>query len=941
MRKGNACDITGLQKTMWDIGQKFVGDDHIKARFKGEASNIVKTVFQDVFHLPIEQMNAVDFTKGKLNTFERRLNKIKAASLRGKVTHDFGSLFYTPSGFAENNPQLLNLLNNLHNVNLGYQGRSDRHNRAFQNILSFMKKQMVIDGHVKAGKTLKKATKLATDFENKIEKTVIDVYNNVPGSKDELSRLLKEENEFYAKGEGKVFRETLETIEKDLPNLEFELQKKWWKNKTRLKKLMQKGKIDRKTYEIRKKEILEPIFTKYGMDNPDSKLSSQPMRNAVTAYVDLMDDMHKVLTDAVNAHVKTIKAGMKGKYTNDKVDEIGKKILDKITPDKKTGYFPHYRRVLNVDFLNNLMPHMQRVSDAVAENFKSDKASLDKAVDDMISYVNGHTKERQIIDLGEDFNVQNEYSRNFFPTLKRYIDEVDRFNMVSHADMYTREALNQAKEMFKQGKSIDGYARQTVEMMVDMNARMKGGYGFENENTEAIMKSLLAMEFVSKLGFNLRSPAKNATQGLLNIVEFGPSMILQSRNFYKNNKTIKRLVEDMMEDAGFLFADDAAPELVEGQMRGKDFTQKIKITDKEEIEFKKPGLLQKLHNKISKTAGVSGKLMAKVENINRKATFKMSFYKMYDQLNNSTAYRNELTKQGMSEKAINAEILKRARNYAIRKTTLLHFDYTDLAKSPWLLNPAGRLLGQFQHYGIKFLEYNIDKVKEGKDDILAGELTGERAKRAYNLGITYFLAPAIASAVTGLDFGNVVEHNTKQQVEKLWALFTGDEEDIKKAYYGKGVLTGLPFIGAPLFSDAIALGNLHEFIDMDNETMEMLLTGYEDYALKNDDQKAYETIRILNVALGRMAYKTLPMIMSGKPGSALQYELGIYQTKESKELKKNASDMVPKEVMDALAQLQQHQQRATSQGGFQQASGGKPRQRSSSSQLQRKSLLEQ
>ena len=52
--------------------------------------------------------------------------------------------------------------------------------------------------------------------------------------------------------------------------------------------------------------------------------------------------------------------------------------------------------------------------------------------------------ERQIIDLGEDFNVQNEYSRNFFPTLKRYIDEVDRFNMVSHADMYTREALNQA-----------------------------------------------------------------------------------------------------------------------------------------------------------------------------------------------------------------------------------------------------------------------------------------------------------------------------------------------------------------------------------------------------------------------------------------------------------------------------------------------------------------
>ena len=118
------------------------------------------------------------------------------------------------------------------------------------------------------------------------------------------------------------------------------------------------------------------------------------------------------------------------------------------------------------------------------------------------------------------------------------------------------------------------------------------------EAAEAIMKSLLAMEFVSKLGFNLRSPAKNATQGLLNIVEFGPSMILQSRNFYKNNKTIKRLVEDMMEDAGFLFADDAAPELVEGQMRGKDFTQKIKITDKEEIEYNNSRLLTLLNYSI-------------------------------------------------------------------------------------------------------------------------------------------------------------------------------------------------------------------------------------------------------------------------------------------------------------------------------------------------------
>lgn len=109
--------------------------------------------------------------------------------------------------------------------------------------------------------------------------------------------------------------------------------------------------------------------------------------------------------------------------------------------------------------------------------------------------------------------------------------------MIAHSDMYTRQSLNAAKEMFKNGEPIDGYARATVEMMVDMNQRMKGGYGLENPNVEAAMKTLLALEFASKLGFNLRSPFKNATQGLLNMVEFGPIVMAKSKKFYEKMTT--------------------------------------------------------------------------------------------------------------------------------------------------------------------------------------------------------------------------------------------------------------------------------------------------------------------------------------------------------------------------------------------------------------------
>ena len=240
--------------------------------------------------------------------------------------------------------------------------------------------------------------------------------------------------------------------------------------------------------------------------------------------------------------------------------------------------------------------------------------------------------------------------------------------MISHADKYTKESLYAAKELFKSGKPLDGYARATVEMMKDMNARMKGGYGFENENVELAMKSLLALEFTSKLGFNLRSPFKNATQGLLNIVQFSPSVLAKNKEFYERRTDFKgrklsSYVRDAMEESGMLFAENAPPELLQAQFQGSSFTQKLKITDAETVEFKKPSWFAPIHGKISGLAGKSGWLMAKVENFNRKTTFKLGFAEMYDILDNSTAYKKDL-RRTLSETQIDSKIKHLAKIYA-------------------------------------------------------------------------------------------------------------------------------------------------------------------------------------------------------------------------------------------------------------------------------------
>ena len=839
-------------------------------------------------------------------------------------------MFYLPDSIARSNPIVADLINDLHNVNLSYQGRTTRHNSSFKNIIDNMKRAMIengfdsiLPGELGADRKLKSITKEADKFERQIENLSIDVYNGVPGAKNKLVDILGKENRFYVKGEGKVFNEIINTIENVLPKLHKESLVKWINESKGLKEKLRKGTLKGGIVEYNqlRKKALDPVLSK--------KIKSAPMRNAIIEYIDLMNEMHTVLENGINAYIGSIKEGMKGKYTSERVDEIASLIKNKINPDNIKGYYPHYKRVLNVDFLDNLMPHLQRVSDSMSESLGKNSTNVETAIKELDGYVTGRAKGRSYTDLSKGVDASIEHSRNFFTTVKRYVDEIDRFNMISNADMNTRKALNRAKEMFREGKDLDGFGRSTVEMIQDMNRRMKGGSGFQNENIENATRSLLALEFASKLGGltpftpNLRSPFKNATQGLLNFVEFGPLKMMQSREFYKTRTDINRVVEDLMSEAGFLFSESMAPEMLESGTATKNFTKKIKITDRETIEFVKPSPLSNMAGKVSRFAGKTGWLMSKVENMNRKATFKFGFHEMYTHLKNSTTYHDSLIKKGLNERQIESDIIRRARNYAIRKVSLIHFDYADIAKSSWMTHPAGRLLGQFQHYSMKFLEYNKDLVLKAGDDVLAGELLGDRAQKAYMMGLVYGLVPTIATAATGLDFGNIIEHSTKDQISKLFALFTGDDEEIKKAFYGKGVLTGLPFIGAPLVSDAIALGNIYNFWNMDNDTMEKLLIGYEDYALKSGDKKVYETIRLLNVALGRNLYKTIPSIAKGNIGSALQYELGLYKTPEAKELKESVFEykpgdpaLAPQPILDALARLEEHRSSAMSKKGI-------------------------
>ena len=202
------------------------------------------------------------------------------------------------------------------------------------------------------------------------------------------------------------------------------------------------------------------------------------------------------------------------------------------------------------------------------------------------------------------------------------------------------------------------------------------------------------------------------------------------------------------------------------------------------------------------------------------------------------------------------------------------------------------------------MQKSLSDVKAG--DGFKNKFYGPNSARAARMGMAYFLAPAIATSLTGVNWGRLIEHDTAGRFDQLATLFTGDDDEIRKKFYGRGVATGL--IGAPAVSDLLAIGNIWEWWSMDDNDFGALATGFRNYANVTGDRKVMETAQILNTQLKRSITQTFPMMMGSNLGAALQFEAGLYPTKEAKEYQDKAKDIaeeiLPADMLEAFELLQ-------------------------------------
>jgi hypothetical protein len=202
-------------------------------------------------------------------------------------------------------------------------------------------------------------------------------------------------------------------------------------------------------------------------------------------------------------------------------------------------------------------------------------------------------------------------------------------------------------------------------------------------------------------------------------------------------------------------------------------------------------------------------------------------------------------------------------------------------------------------------------MREARGDIMAGNLLpngdARGISKAYRMAVAYFLAPVVAGIYTGVDFSNLVAHDTAERLGQLGAWLSGDKEKIEEAFYGKGPIVGT--IGGPLVSDLLDIGIMMDVINLDRKSLLTIIAGLEEYDRNNKSTDLSKKIRLLNSFAGRTMERHWPSISKGQIGWAVQQELGLYPTaekkKQQKRMKRIRKQVIPKDVESVLRALEE------------------------------------
>lgn len=685
---------------------------------------------------------------------------------------------------------------------------------------------------------------------------------------------IQEGGEMSYKKAQKKLRDIYGKYDKAVQTGDWEEAKKIWKDIDRLTK--------RNEYDIFK--AVDEVMRDPNLLN---KADVDPIHASVAQiYSDwkpMRDELHNILIDGVDRYGNVLK---KVTSKNSVLLERTIRSIDKLkeTLVKEPFYVP--RQLLR------MFPTFVKLDSEVYGGFDWDTKKVERV---------GNYAEEMVKAVAEDMRLskhvhprhdkkerQVSHSLDILGNLDAYVKNVIRFDYTSRVSDIFVDAVQKMGEL--KGTDLEDQSRFLTEYMWDLHQDMIG-YGMKPDGKlKSFVRGVTAFEFISKLGFNFRGAARNATQSLQNWVYFGSKGLYDAHN-YLSGEGMYSKVQSAMEQHGIFFQ--------ETRELAKPFADLPNIKQEGGLytfELKKSS--QKLLEHFEKAAQASGFLMQKVENkINRSLTFKIAWAKHHEALSTNAGVIRKIIEEGRVDpkeydikqgdtiaERVAKVIDKRSSWFAANVVREMHYEYAAFAKPKILRRGVGPIFGQFATYSINFLNYQYQIVRKAKGDVAAGKLWGEDAQRLYRLGTLYASIEYLLGPMLNTNISNLVQNDTLERMENWLDFYSGDPKQKQRAFFGKGPIVGT--VGGPFVSDILTLGSVFGLAKMDQAEWVRYLTGFQDLAETTGDQKLQEIVRIANTQLARSLFYTAPRMWDGATlGTLAAMEAGLFKTKQITERK--------------------------------------------------------
>ena len=486
--------------------------------------------------------------------------------------------------------------------------------------------------------------------------------------------------------------------------------------------------------------------------------------------------------DGMRVYDPVKKKNVEYKYTNEAGETVIAKGIQK--------YSPTYVIELS-GMLNDLMLKARTYKDSEGFGGRIEKGITSA---DLLKKIEDATTPQALSDrLKYATEHDNRASLDPYYYLNKYAHDVASFNTSARVNLHFAKhtktmvdairKINTLKDIEKRPE-LDEYANQVLNMLFEVRENSIGKNRSQQGSVDDIVRLINAFEYISKMGFSVKSATKNLTQWSFNWYRYGYKGIKRSRQWknlqsrpadgpneaaYNNSTILERqkkkyalLIGEKKAAAGIAAATAGSLDQI---MVPKGFDI---AWDGTLIRAEKPStakaLLKETSRAVSNAAEISSKRtifgtkamsMQWTENFNRIQTFDIAFADSYmrESTPSRLSYHERMIKREkgdpnytVTSKELYDRVENISGNVAKEMVTTFHFDYNNWAKSRILRGKMGKVFGQYQHFTFAYFDLVHGIWKEAYKDVKGFRFT-EKMENPMTGNVETVVSPAIMEAM--------------------------------------------------------------------------------------------------------------------------------------------------------------------------------------------------